>query len=459
MDQMDYKRMVVEAQTMVDEAKNRQKGKSVETEGQSEDDQSRQMDIWEDSVSMPLLTSAHLEVELDNTTNIERAKKRMMRHHWLENTLFFQNLVVLKLAERRMLIEKIHEEIRHFGAMQTFVEVKKKLFWHDKIEAIKKFIKACEKCQLAKQYGNMRFGIEEMKSFLICNLFYHVALDTIGPLPETTNGNKYVLVVIDHYSKLCETQLVKEHDVYILAKFLEDEVIYRYGMPNYILIDNGSEWMKKIVEICQNYGITHQFNAPAWPQCNGIVECLIKTIKHRLTIMATTNIQDWDLLLPRILFGNRCGIQANTKYSPFMVLIGCMPRLTIDNNISGLCDAFDEQENPEVIREQMILKMWLIASVHKTLLENVEHAQRKQRKVYVARKGLQTFEGFIENAKVKMCRPRKKRTLFSNWEGPYFFVEYKYGKGFQEQDHGNRMCILKDLKGQCWEQSRRDLQL
>jgi len=38
---MEYKQMVVETQTMVDEAKKRQKGKSVEIEGQSEDDQSR----------------------------------------------------------------------------------------------------------------------------------------------------------------------------------------------------------------------------------------------------------------------------------------------------------------------------------------------------------------------------------------------------------------------------------
>ncbi len=53
----------------------------------------------------------------------------------------------------------------------------------------------------------------------------------------------------------------------------------------------------------------------------------------------------------------------------------------------------------------------------------------------------------------------KKRSLLSNWEGPYLFVEYKYGKGFQEQDHGNKMCIFNDLKGQCWEWSRRDLQL
>ncbi len=67
--------------------------------------------------------------------------------------------------------------------------------------------------------------------------------------------------------------------------------------------------------------------------------------------------------------------------------------------------------------------------------------------VYATRKRLQTFEGFVENNKVKMCRPKKKRSLFNKWEGPYIFIDYKDGKGFQEQKHGSRICIIKDLKG------------
>ncbi len=65
-----------------------------------------------------------------------------------------------------------------------------------------------------------------------------------------------------------------------------------------ILTYNGSEWMKEFVEICQNYGIMHRFIALAWPQYNGMVECLIKTIKHGFTIMVATNVQNWDSLLP-----------------------------------------------------------------------------------------------------------------------------------------------------------------
>jgi hypothetical protein len=112
MNHMEYKRMVVEVQTMVDEARNREKGKSAETVGQSADDQSRQMDIWEDNVSMILLTGGHLEIELYDTANIKRVKKRVMKYHWSEDTLFFQNLVVRRLAKQKKLIEKIHEEIR-----------------------------------------------------------------------------------------------------------------------------------------------------------------------------------------------------------------------------------------------------------------------------------------------------------------------------------------------------------
>jgi hypothetical protein len=45
-------------------------------------------------------------------------------------------------------------------------------------------------------------------------------------------------------------------------------------------------------------------------------------------------------MLPHIRFSFRYGIQANTKYSPFMVLTKRI--LTIYNSFNGLCDVFDE---------------------------------------------------------------------------------------------------------------------
>ncbi len=94
--------------------------------------------------------------------------------------------------------------------------------------------------------------------------------------------------------------------------------------------------------LCQDYGVIHQFIALAWPKCNGMVEQLIQTIKHGLTILSSTNIQGWDIQLPRVLFGYCCGVQASMKYSPYMVLIGCSTKLATNNNLNGLCDVVGE---------------------------------------------------------------------------------------------------------------------
>jgi hypothetical protein len=61
--------------------------------------------------------------------------------------------------------------------------------------------------------------------------------------------------------------------------------------------------MKEFDVLCQDYGIVHQFITSAWPQCNGMVECLIQTIKHGLIVMSLINTQGWDDQLPKVLFG------------------------------------------------------------------------------------------------------------------------------------------------------------
>ncbi len=60
------------------------------------------------------------------------------------------------------------------------------------------------------------------------------------------------------------------------------------------------------------------------------------------------------------------------KVLPFMALIRCTPRLTIDINLNGLCDVFDEFSSLEVMAEHM-QNIQLIVDVQRSLLENVKH--------------------------------------------------------------------------------------
>jgi hypothetical protein len=75
-------------------------------------------------------------------------------------------------------------------------------------------------------------------------------IDIARPLTETSSGNKYVLVAIGDYPKWCEAGHLKKHDVVIIAKILEREIICRFGVPKYTFINNGNEWMKEFDVLC-----------------------------------------------------------------------------------------------------------------------------------------------------------------------------------------------------------------
>jgi hypothetical protein len=161
-----------------------------------------------------------------------------LNYHQREDTLFFKNLVVPKLEERKVLVKDIHEEIEHFSKGRTLAEVKKR---HYKIETMRVVVKQCQRCQLAKNSGSIRLGVEEMKNIPIYDLFNRVTLDIARPLLEIKNGNMYVLVTIGHYWKWCETRLVKDHDATTTIRFMGEEIICRFGVPKFILTNNGGE--------------------------------------------------------------------------------------------------------------------------------------------------------------------------------------------------------------------------
>jgi len=359
-------------------------------------------------------------------------------------------------------IRMAHEDLGHSNEQRLLAEICRRYFWHCRTKDIKSMVRSCQQCQLVKSEGSIRSGDERLKSIPVCDLFYRVAMDTVGPLPKTKAGNKYILVAIDHYSKWCEAKAMANHGARTAARFLEDDLICRYGVPGFILTDNGREWGVKFEIMCKDYAIQHQHTTPQWPQCNGMAERMIKTIKHGIMVMATNpaNMDCWDEHLAKVLFGYRCGIQASTKFSPFMVLTRRSPKLRADNYLSALTGVVDDGVDVGQIAAQFLEKVKLIASIHENVLLNVEQAQKRQRSTYANRKGKHLFEGLISReTMVKMKKPGKKHALAASWEGPYRFVGHVDGKGNYDFEEGCRLCIIQDADGMQWERSRKDLQI
>ena len=74
-----------------------------------------------------------------------------------------------------------------------------------------------------------------------------MAVDLLGPLPESNNGNSYVVVVGDYYSKWMEALPVPNQDTPTVAEKLIDEVFLRFSPPEQLHTDQGRQFESVLI--------------------------------------------------------------------------------------------------------------------------------------------------------------------------------------------------------------------
>ncbi|XP_070024994.1 uncharacterized protein [Nicotiana sylvestris] len=66
-------------------------------------------------------------------------------------------------------------------------------------------------------------------------------MDVIGPIePSASNGHNFILVTIDYFTKWVETASYRAVTKKIVADFVRDYIVCRFGIPESIITDNGS---------------------------------------------------------------------------------------------------------------------------------------------------------------------------------------------------------------------------
>ena len=137
----------------------------------------------------------------------------------------------------------------HQGQERTYEAIRSKYFWPKMYSDIQTYVKTCEQCQQAKIYIHQKQAL--LKPLPIGQTFSRLHIDILGPINKTKEGYRYILMVVDAFSKWTEAFPLHTMEAREVAWKIYDEVIGRFGSPESILTDRGQTFMSNLLkEIC-----------------------------------------------------------------------------------------------------------------------------------------------------------------------------------------------------------------
>jgi transposase InsO family protein len=107
-------------------------------------------------------------------------------------------------------------------------------------------------------------------------------------------------------TRWAKERAVKDCSENIVAHFIFDDIITRFGCPKILMSDQGTHFINKIVEsLTEEFVVHHQKSTPYHPQENGIVEAFNKISETTPMKICSVNRDDWDLRVPEVFWAYR----------------------------------------------------------------------------------------------------------------------------------------------------------
>lgn len=142
-----------------------------------------------------------------------------------------------------------------------------------------KYVKKCHKCQIYAD--NVHMPPIPLNVLTAPWPFSMWGIDIIGMVePKVMNRHHFILVAIDYFTKWVEATSYTKVTRQAIARFIKNEIICRYRVPNKIITDNGFNLNNKVMdELCESFKIEHHNSSPYRPKMNDAVEATNKNIK------------------------------------------------------------------------------------------------------------------------------------------------------------------------------------
>ena len=152
-----------------------------------------------------------------------------------------------------------------------------------------------------------------------------------GSLPTTERANRYILTIIDLFTKYCVVAPLVDHTAASVAQAFHAESILRFGSPFRVHTDQGLEFEGEFAALCKVWQIEKSRTTAYHPQGNGACERVNQTIKNNLRkLLNESNLNSWDRVLPLAAFAYNTVVHSFTGFTPFFLTFGSDPRVPSD---------------------------------------------------------------------------------------------------------------------------------
>lgn len=284
---------------------------------------------------------------------------------------------------RKSLITRFHDSLvfSHCGMHKTVELLKRTFFWPD----IRNYIRNCAICKCSKA-PNFVLKPEMGKQVITTRPFQRLYLDLIGPYPRSKTGNIGILIVLDHLTKYHWLEPLKKFTSTLIKDFLEKRIFPAYGVPEYIVSDNGSQFRANDLNAYfTSLGIQHIYTAVYSPQSNAserVNRSLIAAIRSYLKNDHTR----WNENLSSISCALRNTHHQSINISPYHAVYG-MDMITHGSMYSLL-------KNLGILNEPSVhlTRDDSLQIIRRELQKHLKAAYDKNQRTYNLRTRTQTFE-------------------------------------------------------------------
>ena len=359
-------------------------------------------------------------------------------------------LRVLPEAMRRDAWEQLHVDHGggHMGTQKTMSKLRARFFWVGQRLDVKRWCESCHICQ-----SNMGPSLKRRAPMQQYNVGYpgeRVAIDVLGPLPETSAGNRYLLVLMDYFTKCPEAYALPNQEASTIANAVLQGFVSRFGIPHELHSDQGRNFESAVFKgLCNILGVTKTKTTPLHPQSDGMVERYNRTIGNQLAMYAHDNPAEWDQHVPMLLLAYRSAMHEATGETPVKLMLGRELTLPIDF-FYGLPES---RGTSRIVPEYLLILEQTMQKVHEFARRNIQNLSNRAKARYDLRASTRQY---APGDHVWLYNPQRKKgvspKLTCPWRGPYTIITrindvvYRVKEG----DHGKMIVVHKDrLKPHC----------